>query len=256
MSAEETTAGTLHPLVGGFADAANYDASRPQYDERVVAVLAEHLQLRQGSPVLELGAGTGQLSRALIDAGLDLTAVEPLAATRALLRAAIGEERVRDGRAEEIPVPDGAVQAVLAADAFHWFDETRAMPEIKRVLRPGGGVAILRALPTLEEPWRTELGALIAATRPEHPAFGERGAAAALEEDAAFGPVVEAEVRTQWTFDRARLLAWVASFSWVAALAPAARAELALAVGDVLDRHGVETRRGEVLNRIWIARLA
>jgi SAM-dependent methyltransferase len=255
MGAPEKTGEQFHPLVGGFGDAANYDASRPRYDERVVAALAEHLDLSPGVPVLELGAGTGQLSRALVAAELDLIAVEPLERTRSLLAAAIGSERVRDGRAEAIPLADGTVQAVLAADSFHWFDETRAMPEMKRVLRPGGGVAILRAIPTLEDPWRREIGEIIARTRPEHPAFGERGAAAALEEDPDFGPVVQADVKTRWSFDRAKLLAWVASFSWVGTLPGDARAELLSDVEKVLERHGIETGEGAVLSQIWIARL-
>jgi SAM-dependent methyltransferase len=255
MAGAENTDEELHPLVGGFVDAANYEASRPRYDERVVAALEEHLGLSPGVPVLELGAGTGQLSRALVTAGLDLTAVEPLEQTRSLLAEAIGAERVLDGRAEAIPLEDGTVQAVLAADSFHWFDETRAMPEIKRVLRPGGGVAILRAIPTLEDPWRREIGEIIARTRPEHPAFGERGAAAALEEDADFGPVVQADVKTRWSFDRAKLLAWVGSFSWVGTLSGEARAELLSDVERVLDRHGVDTGEGAVLSQIWVARL-
>lgn len=251
MNAEEQ----LHPLVGGFDDAANYEAGRPRYDERVVATLAEHLDLAPGAPVLELGAGTGQLSRALADAGLDLIAVEPLEQTRSLLSEAIGAARVRDGRAEAIPLDDGTVQAVLAADSFHWFDETRAMPEIKRVLRPGGGVAILRAVPTLEDPWRREIGEIIARTRPEHPAFGERGAAAALEEDPDFGPVLQADVKTRWSFDRARLLSWVSSFSWVATLPDERRVALLSDVEEVLERHGIDTGEGAVLNQIWVARL-
>jgi SAM-dependent methyltransferase len=255
MDAADDADEELHPLVGGFDDAANYEASRPRYDERVVAALAEHLDLAAGVPVLELGAGTGQLSRALVAAGLDLIAVEPLAQTRALLAEAIGSERVRDGRAEAIPLGDDSVQAVLAADSFHWFDETRAMPEMKRVLRPGGGVAILRAIPTLEDPWRREIGELIVRTRPEHPAFGERGAAAALEEDPDFGTVVQADVRTPWSFNRARLLAWVASFSWVGTLPEEARVELLSDVEKVLERHGVDAGEGHVLNQIWIARL-
>lgn len=255
MDVSESSGEQFHPLVGGFGDAANYDASRPRYDEQVVAVLAEQLDLAAGVPVLELGAGTGQLSRALVAAGLELIAVEPLEQTRSLLAAAIGAERVRAGRAEAIPLEDSTVQAVLAADSFHWFDETRAVPEIKRVLRPAGGVAILRAIPTLEDPWRREIGEIIARTRPEHPAFGDRGAAVAIEQDPDFGAVVRTDVSTRWSFDRAKLLAWVASFSWVGTLPHEARAALLADVESVLERHGVDAGEGAVLSQIWTARL-
>jgi len=248
--------GELHPLVGGFRDAAGYDRARPRYDASVVAELVEQLGLAGGAPVLELGAGTGQLSEALVEAGLGLTAVEPLEDTRELLAAAIGAEHVRAGRAEEIPMPDATVQAVLAADAFHWFDEQRAMPEIKRVLRPGGGVAILRTAPVLDTDWSRELGEMITELRPRHPAFDARPAAAALEEDPSFGPVRESTVTTRRDLDREAILALIGSFSWVATLAPQERERLLRRAREVLEAHKVEHERYDILHQIWSARLA
>ena len=245
----------LHPLVGGFTDAAGYDRARPRYDARVAAALVEQLGLADGAPVLELGAGTGQLSEALLAAGLDLVAVEPLDGTREFLAAAIGPERARAGRAEEIPLPDDSVTAVMAADAFHWFDESRAMPEIKRVLRRGGGVAILRTAPAIDEPWSQELGAVINDMRPEHPAFNARGPAAALEEDPAFGPVQETTITSRRELDREAIIALVASFSWVATLADADRERLLARVGGVLEKHGFERESYDVLHQLWVARL-
>jgi ubiquinone/menaquinone biosynthesis C-methylase UbiE len=245
----------FHPLVEGFADAAGYDRARPRYDARVAALLMAELDLEEGSPVLELGAGTGQLSGALLEANLDLVAVEPLEATRELLAAAIGAERVRAGRAEEIPLADASVQAVMAADAFHWFEERLAMPEIKRVLRPGGGVAILRTMPVIDRPWSRVLGEMIAELRPQHPAFGERGAAAALDEDPAFGPVRESELTSRRELDREAILALVGTFSWVATLPDTEREQALARVAGVLEEHGVERETYDVLHQIWVARL-
>jgi SAM-dependent methyltransferase len=254
MAAEQSPT-NLHPLVGGFVDAAGYDRARPRYDALVAAVLLEQLALEHGAPVLELGAGTGQLSGALLDAGLELTAVEPLAPTRELLATAIGPERVRAGRAEEIPLPDASVRAVLAADAFHWFDERRAMPEIRRVLQPGGGVAILRSVAAIDEPWSAELGAIIMEVRPEHPAFTSRGPAAALEEDPAFGPVRATELTSRRELDRDAIIGWVATFSWVAKLPDAERERLLARVGDLLAARAVQRGTYDVLHQIWVARL-
>lgn len=255
MNAREQSDGGLHPLVGGFTDAAAYDAGRPRYGEQVVSALLAELGLEAGAPVLELGAGTGQLSRALLDAGLELTAVEPLGPTRELLAAAIGGEHVREGRAEEIPLAEDSVEAVFAADSFHWFDERRAMPEIKRVLRPHGGVAILRMVLKVDLPWTREFGEILMATRPEHPAFGERGPAAALEEDPAFGPVTETFVTTPSVIDREQLLAWVASFSWVAVLDPDERGRLLARLEELLSRHGFVRGEHDITHQIWLARL-
>ncbi len=254
MSSEP--AENLHPLVGGFSDAAAYDAARPRYDARVVRELVERLALAPGAPVLELGAGTGQLSEALLAAGLDLTAVEPLGPTRDLLAAAIGAERVREGRAEQIPLDAGSVDAVFAADSFHWFDEDRAMPEIKRVLRPRGGVAILRMVPEIDQPWTREFGEILMENRPEHPAFEGRGAAAALEEDPAFGAVEESSLTVPGVIDGPRLLAWVATFSWVATLEAAERERMLERMSDLLARNGVEQLEYDVRAQIWTARLA
>lgn len=248
-------AARLHPLVAGLADADSYERGRPRYGAAVVGELENALSLGPGSAVLELGAGTGQLSRALVDGGLDVIAVEPLASMRELLGRAIGPERVREGSAERIPLPDASVAAVLAADAFHWFDEARAMPEIRRVLVPGGGVAILRTLPVFEAPWGHELGSILAAERPEHPAFGERGAAAALEEDGHFGAVDERVVMGEHATDREGMLAYVATLSWIGALPAPRRAEVLGLVEAVLDEHGVTGARYAVRHQIWAARL-
>jgi SAM-dependent methyltransferase len=245
----------LHPLVAGFDDAETYDRGRPVYGESVARALSEALGLCAGDPVIELGAGTGQLSRSLLAAGLDLTAIEPLAATRALLGAAIGAQRTREGVAEQIPMPDGSAQAVLAAESFHWFDERRAMPEIKRVLAAGGGVGIMRTVPILDRPWAREVGELLDGRRPPHPGFDGRSPAAALEADEDFGAVTEITVTGSTTQSRDGLLAYFASISWVATMERRERSELVRSLEAMLDRHDVRRLDYELRHQIWTARL-
>jgi SAM-dependent methyltransferase len=95
---------------------------------------------------------TSAFARALLGAGLDVIAVEPQAQLREILAASVGVERVLDGLAEEIPLPNSSVAAVTVADAFHWFDQVAALREIQRVLIAGGGLAVLRLCPTGMEP--------------------------------------------------------------------------------------------------------
>ncbi len=104
--------------------------------------------------------------------GCDVVAVEPQSPLREVLAASVSSERVREGLAEAIPLPDESVVAVTVADAFHWFDHTVALAEIRRVLRPGGGLAVLSAVPDWGgASWAHEVGTLMAGLRPEHPHF-------------------------------------------------------------------------------------
>lgn len=116
--------------------AAVYERARPGYPAAAVRYCLPEGARR----VLDLGAGTGKLTRGLLDLGLDVTAVEPLPEMRALIPAAA---HVLAGGAEAIPLPDASMDAVFAGQAFHWFDHDRALPEIARVLRPGGTVGLL-----------------------------------------------------------------------------------------------------------------
>jgi len=115
---------------GSFgAGAAAYERGRPGYPvEALRACLPEHARR-----VLDLGAGTGKLTRGLLDLGLDVAAVEPLEEMRALIPSAA---QTLAGSAEAVPLPDACVDAVLVGQAFHWFDHDRALAEIARVLSP------------------------------------------------------------------------------------------------------------------------
>jgi SAM-dependent methyltransferase len=122
---------------GGWADV--YDQWRPGYPAQAVRWLVDSAAPAQ---VLDLGAGTGRLSVAVAAQGHDVVAVEPDESMRAVAEAAL-PGRTRAGSAEQIPAPDASVDAVLAGQAYHWFDPARAIPEIARVLRPGGRLGIV-----------------------------------------------------------------------------------------------------------------
>jgi SAM-dependent methyltransferase len=169
--------------------------------------------------VLDLGAGTGKVSRALLAAGFDVVAVEPQAELRQPLAAAIGTERAREGTAEAIPLPDQSVDAVTIADAFHWFDQARALQEIGRVLGPGGGLAILTTITDWSgASWAHELGQLVSGTRPAHPHFDGPRWDEAVRAAPGWGAPWEVRVTVQQPAAPERILAHVASMSWVAAM--------------------------------------
>ncbi|HEX4563093.1 MAG TPA: methyltransferase domain-containing protein [Solirubrobacteraceae bacterium] len=216
---------SLHPLAANFAGVADaYERGRPDYPPEVADALRAELSLRTGAPVLDLGAGTGKLTRALVAAGLDVVAVEPQEPMRAILAATVGAGRVRAGTAEAIPLEDAAVSAVTVADAFHWFDQERALAEIRRVLRPGGGLAVLSTLPDFSgASWAHELGQLVSASRPEHPFHDGPPWGDALRAAGGWAEPREVRVTVRAPARVERLTDWIASFSWIAAMPQAQR---------------------------------
>jgi SAM-dependent methyltransferase len=218
---------SLHPLAAQFAGvAAAYERGRPEYPPAVVGVIAAELRISPGAPVLDLAAGTGKLTRTLLSAGLDVIAVEPQPPLLEVLAASVGSERVREGLAEAIPLPDGSVVAVTVADAFHWFDQAVALREIRRVLRPGGGLAVLSTVPDWGgASWAHEVGTLMAGLRPEHPHFDGPPWQDAVRAAGGWTAPREIRVTTSQPVRPDRLVDYLASMSWVAALPDDQRAE-------------------------------
>ena len=123
--------------------AAAYERYRPEYPDVALRWVVDRLGLPPASRVLDLGAGTGKLARGLFRLGLDVVAVEPGSAMLAELRRAVPGVEARQGVAESIPLEDHSVDAVAVGQAFHWFERARVLPELRRVLRSGGGLALL-----------------------------------------------------------------------------------------------------------------
>jgi SAM-dependent methyltransferase len=141
-----------------------YERTRPAYAAEALSFLAQRLPL---SRVLDLGAGTGKLTRQLVALGADVVAVEPGDAMRAVLERVVPEARAVAGSAEQIPLPDASFDAVTVGQAFHWFSFDEAFAEMHRVLRPGGGFAILWNHWDDDDPLLHELNALLERLRPE-----------------------------------------------------------------------------------------
>ena len=135
----------IHPAAAqGFSASADaYERGRPGYPDEAIAWIVERLRLEPGRNVLDLAAGTGKLTRALVPSGAQVIAVEPIDEMREQLFAALPDVDAFDGTAESIPLPDASVDAVTCAQAFHWFRAAEAVQEIHRVLRPGGSIALI-----------------------------------------------------------------------------------------------------------------
>ena len=140
---------------GSVAEA--YDRGRPTYPAEAVAWLAGG----EAKVVLELAAGTGKLTRELVDQGHAVFATEPDEAMLEVLRQRVPEVSAKVATAEEIPANDRSVDVVVVAQAFHWFDHQAALPEIARVLKPGGHVALVWNSRDERIPWVRRMGDLL-----------------------------------------------------------------------------------------------
>lgn len=146
----------------GFGRAAGeYERGRPGYPPGAVDFLVRELGLAPGRTVLDVGAGTGKLTRLLQPSGARVLALEPVAGMREQLVAAVPGAVLVGGTAEAIELSDAAVDAVTSATAFHWFDTEPALREFHRVLAPGGRLALLWNARDESVDWVADIAALV-----------------------------------------------------------------------------------------------
>jgi SAM-dependent methyltransferase len=223
----------------GFARGAEvYERVRPEYPDRAVDWAVERLGLGPGSVVLDLAAGTGKLTRALVARGLKVLAVDPSSAMLAQLRTGLPDLEVREGTAETIPLEDGTVDAVTVAQAFHWFEPQPALREIHRVLRPNGGLALFSNLRRDDDPVQTMWEEIVRdakASVRDREGGDER---AEIARSGLFGAVEELEDRWTQHLGVDEFVGLVDSRSYVARLADPERERIRAEVRAAAERLG------------------
>ncbi|MGE5693798.1 MAG: class I SAM-dependent methyltransferase [Candidatus Sericytochromatia bacterium] len=148
-------------------EAAAYERGRPSYPPEAI----DWLLAAGARDVLDLGAGTGKLTTRLVERGLSVVAVDPIPEMLEVLRDSLPDTPALLGTAEEIPLPADSVDAVLVAQAWHWFDPSRAVAEVARVLRPGGRLGLVWNTRDERMGWVRDLGRIIGR---EHDPFSSR----------------------------------------------------------------------------------
>ena len=194
---------------GGVAAA--YDRGRPTYPRDAAVWLTSDRPLT----VLELGAGTGKLTEQLVALGHDVHATDPDPKMLALLEKNLPGVRVSRAPAEDIPAGDSTYDVVVSAQAFHWFDHERALPEIQRVLKPHGRLSLVWNQRDERIPWVKRLGRIIGT---QDQLVDPREL---LETSRMFGEVEHETFRFWQVVDRASVQDLVRSRSNVAVLPPA-----------------------------------
>lgn len=215
-----TTPG-MHPTAaGGFVDPVVYERGRPDYAPGAVAALS----LTAEDDVLDLGCGTGKFTRQLAGTGARVVGAEPLAGMLGMLRAGLPTTPAVRGLAEALPFASDAFDVVACASAFHWFDHDRALPEIARILRPTGRLAIVWNRRDGLDGWPRAFFEITERHRGTTPGYRSGAWRDALGANDAFGPI------TEHAFDHVQrttadgLIDRVASVSFIELLPPAERA--------------------------------
>jgi SAM-dependent methyltransferase len=204
----------------GFSRAAaEYERGRPGYP----AAALEPLALSPDLVVLDLAAGTGKLTRMLVESGATVIAVEPVAEMRAELPASV---EVLDGTAERIPLGDGSVDLVTVAQAFHWFDGDAALAEIHRVLRPGGRLALVWNRRVEDAPVNVAIDAIVDPFRAGAPTHRGEGWRAAFDRTPLFGPLEEHIFENEQVLDADGMADRIGSISFIASLPDEDRARV------------------------------
>jgi SAM-dependent methyltransferase len=248
---------TIHPdAAHGFSAGADaYDRGRPSYPAAAVDHVVAILGIGPGRRVLDLAAGTGKFTELLVPTGAAIVAVEPVAEMRAKLAAALPGVEVHDGTGEALPLPDGSVDAVTVAQAFHWFDPAAALAEIARVLRPGGGLALVWNARDESVPWVAEFTRVIDWHNFQQGHYRAQDWAGVVAGSSnRFTPVEHATFPYEQRLDRAGFVDRVASISYIAAMPAAERDTVianALAVVDGFPEEFVLPYATEV----WTCRL-
>jgi SAM-dependent methyltransferase len=225
-------------LVAGFGTVATaYERSRPEYPAAVYELLRRQFGLKRGTIVIDLAAGTGKFTRGLVGTGAAVVAIEPTAGMRRVFRRAVPRLPVLDGSAEAMPVPDGFVDAVTVAQAFHWFRVPRALREIHRVLRPGGGLALVWNERDESVDWMRELSDLLRPLRHRAPSYRGADWRAAFAQRHWFTPLRHRRFRHSQRLDLAGAVDRVRSVSFVAIAPRAVQARIVRSVRSLLRTH-------------------
>jgi SAM-dependent methyltransferase len=213
--------------VAGFfgRDVEDYERGRPTYPDDAVEWLIEGQ-----SRVVDLGAGTGKLTRSLTERVPEVVAVEPQPPMAKVLKRTVAGAVAVCGRAEHIPIRSGWADAVVVAQAFHWFDQDLAMPEIARVLRPPGRLGLIWNVRDESVDWVAELARIAAKDNSAHIRTN-------LRQVPRFEPFETRSFQMVQVLDRTELKAHVRSRSSVAAMDEAGQRRVMTAVDRLCDTH-------------------
>ncbi|NOV98855.1 class I SAM-dependent methyltransferase [Isoptericola halotolerans] len=208
-----------------------YARVRPTYPTEAV----DWMVPRDADRVLDLAAGTGLLTGRLVSRGHDVVAVDASRPMLDELTATLPGVTTHVGTAEDIPLPDGSVDAVTVGQAWHWFDPPRAAAELARVLRPGGTLAVVWNDRDERIDWVGRFGEILHAGDALRPDNDQSAHPPSLGD--AFDPIEAAEFRWLYRLATADLRTLAGTRSYLLTLPPEQREQLLQRVDDLVVTH-------------------
>jgi SAM-dependent methyltransferase len=220
----------------GFGDPGDYEAARPSYPPEALEWFAAELGLGAGRRVCDLAAGTGKFTRILTGTGAELCAVEPVAGMRATFRTLLHHVPLVGGTAEALPFAAGSFDVVVVAQAWHWFDHDRAAAEVRRVVRPGGGVGLVWNARDRSAAWVDAIWGIMDRVEKRAPWRDHEQWRDSARRLPGFEPMKTAEFRHVQELTHAQVRQRIASVSHVAVLPDPDRRAVLEEVRSVLDQ--------------------
>lgn len=240
----------------GFGDSADsYEKARPSYPPDAVAWLIEKLRIGPGARVCDLAAGTGKLTRDLKGSGADLVAVEPVAGMRAVLHRELPSVGAVGAVSEALPFPDETLDAVVVAQAFHWFDAALSLRELHRAFRPGGRLGLIWNAWDDSVPWIERVHRVVAdassTTQWQRGHWSRDWVVEAIAHDGGFSAVERARFAHGQVLTIDGVVERVATTSHIASAPDADRERTLAAVRAILD-DDPDTRRRDELDFTYV----
>jgi SAM-dependent methyltransferase len=231
---------------GFAAGAANYASGRPEYPPEILAWLKSELGLHAGKTAIDLGAGTGKFTRALLASGASIVAVEPVLAMREQLQRHLPQTEVRNGTADAIPFPDASVDAVVCAQSFHWFATPQALNEIRRVLKTGGALGLVWNVRDQSVDWVAALNTIMKPHEGDAPRYHSQKWRALFPAEG-FGLLREHRVANMHTGPPEQIIVErILSVSFIAALATGEKERVATQLRQLVASHPQLAGRSKV----------
>lgn len=246
-SATTTTDTAVHLTAArGFTDGELYERGRPGYPPAAI----DALKVTDATKIADLGCGTGKLTKLLVDRRARVIGIEPLPAMLSAFTEQCPGTPVISALAEVLPFGDEEFDIVACASAFHWFRHDLAIPEIHRVLKPKGRLAIIwnrRDRLTGQSPdWAAGFWAITEEHRHDTPGYRTGAWRTAIEGSRLFGPITEQRFEHIQRTDSEGLLARVMSISFIETLPAAVREEVLQSARRFIEEHP-QTRGRDVL---------